>query len=71
MADLKPIAPKYVNRVLVVCSECGEQIYAPSGRCIYKHCYNCGAKFDKPVTAAYINEVKSATSYAELAKENE
>lgn len=71
MAFIKPIAPKYLNRIVVVCSECGEQIYAPSGKCIYKHCYNCGAKFERPVSAGYINEVKSTANYEELSKEND
>lgn len=71
MANIKPIMPKYLNRILVVCSECEEKIYAPSGRCKYKYCYNCGAKFDRPITAGYINEVKSTGNYELLKKENE
>lgn len=71
MATLKPIVPKYLNRVMVICSECKEQIYAPSGNCKYKYCYNCGAKFDREITPAYINEVKANANYDELKKENE
>lgn len=40
------------------CTACGEVIYAPKSDMWYVHCYNCGAKFDKPVSAKYIKDMK-------------
>lgn len=46
------------NRKLCACSECKEYIASPSNGNVYKHCYNCGAKFDTPVSAKTIRELK-------------
>ena len=48
----------FSRRKLAVCSECGEVIYSPANGLVYKHCYNCGAKFDTPVSAKTIREAK-------------
>lgn len=45
------------NRNVAVCSNCDNQIYAPSNNVIYHYCYNCGAKFDSPIGAKEIKEM--------------
>ena len=47
-------------RKMCVCSACNEVIYAPSNGMWYAYCYNCGAKFDRPISAKYIKQVKES-----------
>ncbi len=46
------------NRKLCACSKCRGYIASPSNGNVYKYCYNCGAKFDTPVSAKTIRELK-------------
>ena len=46
------------KRKLCACSKCRGYIASPSNGNVYKHCYNCGAKFDTPVSAKTIRELK-------------
>lgn len=43
---------------IVVCSNCKKTVYAPPNGIVYHHCYNCGAKFDAPVSYRTIKELK-------------
>ena len=44
---------------IVVCSDCKETVYAPPNGIVYNHCYNCGAKFDAPVSYKTIKALKN------------
>ena len=46
------------NRKLCGCSNCKEYIASPSNWTVYRYCYNCGAKFDKLISAKTIREFK-------------
>lgn len=45
---------------VAICSECQKMIYSPSNGVVYNYCYHCGAKFDTPVGAKEIREIKKA-----------
>lgn len=47
-----------VHRKICTCSNCGEYIASPSNGVVYKHCYNCGAKFETPISAKIIRKKK-------------
>ena len=45
------------KRKVAYCEACRQQVYAPSNFVVYEHCYNCGAKFDRPYSARDIKEL--------------